>query len=245
METDQNSECSSLITLIEVSENEAENGSDNRLISLIEMDASDAEEEIEEEIDEETCSNQIKLTSVNRAVRNWRKCLACDEKRNLCRPSKKMRQYICKSKKIYVQKNDRVCKYHFQCQNWDEIRFKTTSNFSGKILDEMIAFLMNPPPVCDSHIEIGITDAQFEQIIIGLPQLSNKKQMQMEFAVKLYLERLRHGHTFAHMAHRYKVDRRTIAKKINIGRDALLNNFVPFHLGRQTRPWLKEHTTEL
>lgn len=96
MEANQNSE-SSLISLIEVSENQAENGDDNRLISLIEVDESDAEEE--------KCDKVVKLNVVSRAVRNWRKCLACDEKKNLCRPSKKMRQYFSKSKKnIYSAK---------------------------------------------------------------------------------------------------------------------------------------------
>lgn len=230
MESIQNSEYSSLISIIEVSENEAENGNDNRLISLIEMDESDAEEEI--------FGNEVKLTGVSRAVRNWRKCLACDAKKNLCRPSKKMRQYICKSKKIYIQQNDRVCKYHSQRQNWDEIRFKTASNFSSKVLDEMIAFLINPPlGSLDSHIEIGVTDTQFKQIIyeLGLPGNPNKKQKQMILDVRSYLERLRHGHTFAHMGNRHNVDRRTIAKRIKRGRDILLNNFVPIHLGHQTR----------
>lgn len=240
MEANHNSESSSLISLIEVSENEAENGNHNRLNSLIEMDVSDAEEE--------KCGNEVKLTNVSRAVRNWRKCLACNEKKNLCRPSKKMRQYICKSKKIYIQQNDRVCKYHFQCQNWDEIQFKITSNFSRKILDEMIAFLINPPlESLDSHIEIGITDTQFKQITyeLGVPENPNKKQKQMILAVRLYLERLRHGHTFAQIAHRHNVDRRTIAKRIKSGRDILLNNFVPIHLGHQTRQWLLQHTTDL
>lgn len=240
MEDNQNSEYSSLISLIEVSENEAENGDDNRLISLIEIDESDTEEE--------KCGNVVKLTGISRVVRNWRKCFACNEKQNLCLPSKKMRQYFCKSKKIYIQKNDRVCKYHFQCQNWNEIRPKTASNFSSKILDEMIAFLIDPPlGSLDSHIEIGVTDAQFKQIIyeLGLPENPNKNQKRMILAVRLYLERLRHGHTFAQMAHQHNVDRRTIAKKIKSGRDILLNNFVPVHLGHQTRQWLIQHTTDL
>lgn len=159
-----------------------------------------------------------------------------------------MRQYICKSKKIYIQQNDRVCKYHSQRQNWDEIRFKTASNFSSKVLDEMIAFLINPPlGSLDSHIEIGVTDTQFKQIIyeLGLPGNTNKKQKQMILDVRSYLERLRHGHTFAHMGNRHNVDRRTIAKRIKRGRDILLNNFVPIHLGHQTRQWLIQHTTDL
>lgn len=87
METNRNSESSTLISLIEVSESQAENGDDNRLISLIEMDESDVEEE--------NWGNRVKLTGVSRAVRNWRKCLACDEKKNLCRPSKRMREHFC------------------------------------------------------------------------------------------------------------------------------------------------------
>ena len=111
-----NQELSSLISLIEISESEAENGDDNRLISLIEVDESDAEVENEEE----KWINRVKLTAVSRVVRNWRKCLGCNEKKNLCLPSKKMRQYFCKSRKIYIQQNDRVCKYHFQSQNWEK-----------------------------------------------------------------------------------------------------------------------------
>lgn len=62
----------------------------------------------------------------------------------------------------------------------------------------MIAFL-NDSACVDStlNIEIGITESQFDQIINDLNLSHSKKQNQ---AVRLYLERLRHGHTFKHMA---------------------------------------------
>lgn len=221
----------SLISLIEVSENEAEHGN-------------------ESEREERNREVGVKLKGVSRAIRNWRKCFACNEKKNLHRPSKEMRIYFCKSKKIYVQKNDRVCTYHAQSENWDQVRCKTASNFSSKVVDEMISLLLNQEiKNTVSHIDNGLTDIQFNQIIneLGLSPNSTKKEKQMILAVRLYIERLRHGHTFEHMGHLHNMDRRTIGAKVKIGRNLLLNNFVPNHLGHEnlTRQWLVDHTTKL
>lgn len=240
MEYSESSNNSSLISLIEVSEYNSENGS---MISLIEIDESE---------DDEPCVNEVKLKNVKRAVRNWRKCLACEIREHLHRPSKEMRFYICKSQKIYILENDRVCDYHAQSQNWDQIRFKTASSFSGKAVDEMFNFLLNPPLSANenlnsSHVEIGLSDAQFHQVIceLGLSENPNKTQKRMIMDVRIYMERLRHGHTFEQMAHRYNVKRQTIGEKVKRGRDILLQNFVPKHLGNANREWLISHTTEL
>lgn len=164
MESNQTADNSSLISLIEISENEAENGNanNNQLIGI---------DEIEEE--EKSC-NEVKLKNMSRAIRNWRKCLGCEEKNNLHRPSKTMRLFFCKSKKIYIQENDRVCNYHSQCQNWNQIHFKTASNFSGKVVDEMVKFLLNPPVNETEHstVDIGLTDTEFKHVIceLGLPE---------------------------------------------------------------------------
>lgn len=242
MEVNQNTDRSSLISLIAVSENEAENGNGSGLVSLIEVDESEGEKE------EEKYDSVVKLKNVRRAVRNWRKCLGCGEKKDLHLPSKEMRQYVCKSKQIYIQKNDRVCNDHAQRQNWNQIHFKTTSNFSNKIVDEMVSFLINMPPVnSDFRNDIGVTDIQFDQIIheSGFPENPNKKQKHMIMDVRLFMDRLRHGHTYEQMGNRYNMTRRTIGKRIKCGRNVLLRNFVPNNLGHESRQWLIEHTTDL
>lgn len=230
MEDYQSTDRASLISLIEVSENEAEHGN----------------EEQRKEKNGEVC---VKLKNLNRAIRNWRKCLACDERKNLHRPSKEMRTYFCKSKKIYVQKNDRTCAYHAQREHWDEIRCKTASNFSGKIVDEMITLLLNTQIENKQNIDIGLTEIQFNRVLneLGFTPNPNKKETKMILAVRLYMERLRHGHTFKHMAQRCNMDRRTIGVKVKCGRNLLLNNFVPKYLGHKnlTRQWLVDHTTAL
>lgn len=63
MELDQNSGGSSLISVIELSENEAE----NIIIENVQR--------------EEKRGNMVELKSAFRAVRNWRKCMACGEKK--------------------------------------------------------------------------------------------------------------------------------------------------------------------
>lgn len=75
MEVDQNSDRSSLLSLIEVSENEAENGNGSEVFSLIEVDESEGEKE------EEKYGNEVELKNIKRSVRNWRKCLGCNEKK--------------------------------------------------------------------------------------------------------------------------------------------------------------------
>lgn len=244
MEVNQNIDRSSLISLISVSENEAENGNGSGLVSLIEVDESEAEKE------EKKFENVVKLKKVSRAIRNWRKCLGCGEKKDLQRPSKQIRQYICKSKQIYIQENDRVCNYHARRENWKQIHFKTSSNFSNKIIDEMVSFLINMPVVnSHSRIDIGITNTQFEKILreLRFPENPNKRQNQMIMAIRLFIDRLRHGHTFEQMGRRYNMKRRNIGKRIKWGRNMLLRNFVPNHLGHEcrTRQWLIDHTTDL
>lgn len=215
----------SLISLIEVSEREAENGRSKNI------------------------QNNIKLKNIRRVVRNWRKCLACNKRGNLHRPSKEMRLYFCRLKRIYIQENDRVCNYHLQRQNWNVICPKTDSKFCGKIVDEMVSLLLSPPVNGIEHsVEIGLTNAQFNQIIreLGLPRSPDKHQQRIILAVKLYLERLRNGFTYKQMALYHKMNRKTISRKVNFGRNILLNNFVPIHYGyKKSREWLTAHTSDL
>lgn len=236
---EDNESNSSLITLIEVSENESENE------YIVESERDERELQIKQ--------NEVSLNNLRRAKRNWRKCLGCDEKENLHRPTKRMRMYFCKSKKVYIQENDRVCSEHLQVENWDRIHVNTASNFSAKIVDEMIAFLLNPKASelgnPDTHVDIGLTDFQFKKVVqeIGFPENPNKTQQRLILSVKLYLERLRHGHTYAQMAWQHKTNRRAIARKVNCGRNTLLQSFIPRHLGYKnlTREWLLEHTTNM
>lgn len=160
-----------------------------------------------------------------------------------------MRQYFSKSKQIYIQKNDRVCEYHSQRQNWDVIHFKTASNFKSKCVDEMVSLLLKPTLNSDTRFNIGVTDIQFDEIIheLGFPNNPNKKQKSMIMAIRLYLDRLRHGHTFEQMSYRYDIKRRNIGKKIKCARNIFLSEFVPKHLNHEcrNREWLKAHTTDL
>lgn len=87
------------ITLKEMSDNEDEN-----------LYVFQSDEEIRVAIEK----NEVKLNSLKRAKRNWRKCMGCDERANLHSPTKEMRLHFCKSKKIYIQANDRVCDFHLQ-----------------------------------------------------------------------------------------------------------------------------------
>lgn len=238
--------CNSLISLIEVSENEAENGP--RLISLIEVDER-GNQIAGKKLTKRT--NSIKLKNINRVVRNWKKCLACNENKKLQRPSKYMRLYFCKSKKLYIQKNDRVCKYHAEQKNWDQIQCKKSTNFSDKMVDEMVSFLLNAPmdKYSMNNIDIGLTELQFKKLLseLGFKKNPNKKQNKKIKSVKLYLERLRHGHTYQQMAYRHNITRRTVGAKIKEGRNIILQRFVPRNIGYEirSRQWLLDHTTEL
>lgn len=224
------------------------------LVTLIDVEEELSEVEVEIEQENSSHAKKIRLSNVRRAIRNWRKCLACEENRNLHRPSKKMRLFFCKSQNVYIQDNDRVCNYHSQTQNWHQIRLKTTSIFSAKIVDEMVKFLIKQPQLenldvnFDAHIDIGLTNTEFKQVIyeLGLPENPNKSQKKIIMAVKLYIQRLRHGFTFAEMARQHNINKRTIGENIRIGRYILLNRFVPNHLGHETRTrqWLIDHTTD-
>lgn len=234
-----------------------DNESDSSLITLIELSDNEDENEYVFQSDEEIPvaieKNEVKLNSLKRAKRNWQKCMGCDERANLHRPTKRMRLHFCKSKKIYIQANDRICDFHLQDENWNEMHVTTASNFSGKILDEMIPFLLNSNlrelENHDKDVDIGITEVQFQQVLVelGFPQNPNKIEQKHIKSVRLYMERLRHGHTFKQMAHRHITNRRLISKRVKIGRNILLQRFVPSHIGygNMSRETLLNHTTDL
>lgn len=229
-----------------------QNADDSSLITLIEISETESEDENQNANNEHKRLNQVNLKNMKRSIRNWRKCLACGVRENLHRPSKRMRRFFCKSKKIYIQENDRVCDYHLQSQNWDQIDFRTASHFSGKIVDEMISLLLKSPresESLDTAVDIGLTDTQFKQVIreMGFPENPDRIQKRLIISVKIYLERLRQGHTYEQMAQRHNMSRRAISQKVECGRNLLLRNFVPNHLGfgNRTREWLESHTTDL
>lgn len=239
MENNETADIYSLISLIEVSENEAENGRNDELLSLIEMQES-----------EDDGRNEVKLKNMHRAIRNWRKCLACNEKKNLHRPSIEMRRYFCTMQKIYIEKNDRVCNFHFQRQNWSEIQIKKSSTFSGKAVDEMLSLLLKPNSENEcAHVDIGLRDEEFQQILLELniPNDPNKTQIKIIKALQVYLDRLRNGHTYKQMALCYNMSQRKISKMIKCGRSLMLDKFCSKYLGYETRTrqWLVAHTTDL
>lgn len=247
MESIQSANNSKSISLIEVSEYEAENRNVDQLISLIEINESE-EEESETNKKKLTC-DVVKLRNMNRAKRNWRKCLACDENKNLHRPPLEMRRYFCTSQRVYIQKNDRVCDFHFNSQNWSEIHIKKSSMFTSKLVDEMLSLLLKPSLNKCPQIDIGLSEVEFNRVLreLNIPNNPNKEQKKMVRAVKIYLERLRNGHTYEQIAQRYSLNRRTIGKIVKCGRSILLNDFVPNHLGYEgrDRQWLTKHTTDL
>lgn len=225
---DSKSSNDSLISLIEVGENENDIAGDEK----------------------EKNKGNIVLKNIHRVVRNWRKCLACDEKNNLQRPSKKMRLYFCKMKRMYIEKNDRVCQFHAQPQNWN-IRCKKTSVFTNKIVNEMVDFLLNSQSneaIIEPPMNIGITVTELKQILfeLGIPENPNKGQNIIVAAVNLYIERLHTGQTYKQMALRHKMSRISIGQMVKRGRNILLEHFVPSHLGYKncTREWLLNHTTD-
>lgn len=225
-----------MITLIEWNDNEDDNEDENEHVMQNEV-------VIEK--------NEVNLKNLKRAKRNWRKCMGCEERANLHRPTKIMRMHFCKSKKIYIEKNDRVCNFHLQHGNWDGMRVATASNFSGKAIDEMVSFILNADfsERQAPHIDAGITESQLKEVLVllGLPQNPNKAQQKNIESVRLYLERLRHGHTYLEMAHRHNTNRQLISKRVKNGREILLERFVPSHLGYNNcnRDKLLSHTTDM
>lgn len=162
-----------------------------------------------------------------------------------------MRLYFCRTKKIYIEKNDRVCGFHLQQQNWDKIDCKKVSNFTSKTVDEMVSFLLEHSidKCSETQINIGLTDVEFQTVLyeLGLFENSNKTDKKLLQAVRFYLERLRLANTYEQMAVRYNMNRRTIGNMVNMGRNVLLQRFVPNHIGYEnaTRELLAQHTTDL
>lgn len=228
---------------------EEENGED--LVSIISLDEEDVEE-LERRADNSNIrANEVVLNNMQRAVRDWRKCVSCDTKQGLKRPSKELRMYICKSKNVYIEKNDRVCEYHSEYEHWDEITCKKKSNFSARIIDEMLLLLSNPKTneCCKIQPDIGITNSNFKQLIaqLGIRGTASRIEKRRIESVRIYLDRLRHGHTFRQMAHRHCKTVKTISKYVNLGRKILLEHFVPRHIGyaNVTREWFVQHGTDL
>lgn len=194
------------------------NKSNDSLISLIEVN--DSENDIAAS-QHKVNKSHIVLKNVQRVVRNWSKCLACDERKNLQRPSKKMRSYFIRTKKLYIEKNDRVCNFHSQSQNWD-IHCKKKPIFSSKVIDEMVDFLLHlssDDTTSEPPLNIGLTVTEFKQILfeLGIPESPTNEENKIITAVKLYIERLHTGQTYKQMALRYKTSRVSIGQIVKRG----------------------------
>lgn len=240
---------SDLISLIEVTESEAENGMFDQSISSIEVDDDDELEYVDENNGNNNMRNQVELKNMDRAIRNWRRCIGCKEKENLHHPTESMRRFFCKSKKTFIQKNDRVCDHHSQRRNWDEICLRKSSKFSSKMIDEMLALLLKSPVNPKKNVDIGLTANEFKKVLIELkiPDIPNKIEKKNQEDIELYLERIRNGSTYDQMGKQHNKNRRTIGQCVKNGRKILLSDFVPKWIGYENfnRECLLGHTSEL
>lgn len=95
-------------------------------------------------------------------------------------------------KNLYIEKNDRVCKYHSIRENWEQVCCKKVYNFSHKTINEIVSFLLNynVGNKCSIHSSVsvldnGLTNSQFEKVlrILEIQNCPNKSKIKTITAV--------------------------------------------------------------
>lgn len=95
----------------------------------------------------------------------------------------------------------------------------------------------------------GLTNEQFAALLSSVPSLIGRfRDIKLaQTALAVYMNRMRTGHTYQQIADKFNLSRTTTSSYIAIVRIALLNDFVPQHLGFSnfTRQQLIDNSTEL
>lgn len=192
--------------------------------------------------------------NVKRFVSSHAYCIFCTEKRNLKNIPMKERQRSLSSAKIYIPKDARVCPAHLAFNNWEQVSDQVvlTNAFTAHQIEDMMELKLHQNHVdressIDIHRYTGLTDDQFENLFSSIPSLITtlRSPEKAKNALLMLLIRFRMAYNYTQTGNLFGMTNKTSHVHINHARDALLENFVPLHLGfdNLSRQFLLNNTT--
>lgn len=193
----------------------------------------------------DTTSDSILLPNYVRAPNTQNQCFfpGCSETNRLIVPSA-LRVHLFCEYNYYVPPNCRICYYHLTSNSWDLLLqsiYNPIKIFSAAQIEDFARLLkdnmqnhidfenIQSMPEHIIHYYLGLTKAQYQQILSEVPRLSNKHRG--SFALAAYLMKLRTGDSDERMSALLQVPRSTLERLMNMAREILNQDFVPRNLG--------------
>ncbi|CAH2109210.1 unnamed protein product [Euphydryas editha] len=193
----------------------------------------------------DTTSDSIVLPNYVRAPNTQNQCFfpGCSESNRLIVPSA-LRVHLFCEYNYYVPPDCRICYYHLTSNSWDLLLqsiYNPIKIFSAAQIEDFACLLkdnmqnhidfenIHYMPEHIIHYYLGLTKAQYQQILLEVPRLSNKHRG--SFALAAYLMKLRTGDSDERMSALLQVPRSTLERLMNMAREILNQDFVPRNLG--------------
>ncbi|CAH2088967.1 unnamed protein product [Euphydryas editha] len=192
----------------------------------------------------DTTSDSIVLPNYVRAPNTQSQCFfpGCSESNRLIVPSA-LRVHLFCEYNYYVPPDCRICYYHLTSNSWDLLLqsiYNPIKIFSVAQIEDFACLLkdnmqnhidfenIQSMPEHIIHYYLGLTKAQYQQILSEVPRLSNKHRG--SFALAAYLMKLRTGDSDERMSALLQVPRSTLERLMNMAQ-ILNQDFVPRNLG--------------
>ncbi|CAK1587675.1 unnamed protein product [Parnassius mnemosyne] len=190
-------------------------------------------------------THSILLPNYVRAPLTQNQCFfpGCNDFNRLTVPSALRVRLFC-DYNYYVPPECRICNYHLNSNSWDlllESIYNPIKTFSAAHIEDFATLLkdnmnhhidfenIHSMPEHTVHYYLGLSKAQYEQILSEVPRLSSKHRG--SFALAAYLMKLRTGDSDERMSALLQVPRSTLERLMNMTREILNQDFVPLNVG--------------
>ncbi|XP_045781575.1 uncharacterized protein LOC123878448 [Maniola jurtina] len=188
-------------------------------------------------------ASTIILPNLKRAVDTQAHCFFpdCNLLERLTVP-KWLRVKLFADFKFYVPPNCRICTFHLQNDNWQQLEdiAQPIQSFTTDHIEDFASFINERATMLDFsniddmsedfvHFWVGLTKSQFRQLIFDVPSLRNMQKGSIALAA--YLVKLRTGDSDERLATLFNMPRTTLLRYMNKARNALKQDFVTRNLG--------------
>ncbi|RVE45293.1 hypothetical protein evm_010065 [Chilo suppressalis] len=177
-----------------------------------------------------------------RVAETTRHCIfsGCENVERLLLPIRVKEMLLCRYR-LYIPPSARICRYHLENDCWDQLQ-SNTRDFTAAQMDHMLNMMeriklktldfndinMMPPNLC--HYWLGLTAAQFHELLLEMPSLQNEVPS-ASVALSIYLVKLRTGDSNERLSSLFEMPRSTLERNMNKARNCMSQEMVPLHLG--------------
>lgn len=188
-------------------------------------------------------ASNITLPNIKRAADTQGHCFfpECNSPERLAVPTW-LRVKLFTDHKFYVPMNCRICTFHLQNDDWQQLADITQPihSFTSEHIEDFASFVNEKNSTLDFnnieemsedlvHYWIGLTKNQFRQLILDTPRIRNMHKGTLALAA--YLVKLRTGDSDERISTLFNVPRTTLMRLMNKARNILKEDFLPRNLG--------------